>query len=85
MKQESFLDDAPAWWEEYWQDMPAFNQKKQVPHACINVRFDTQEDLERFAELIGQSLTSKTKSIWFPFKSHWGADHTKKVWVDDES
>jgi hypothetical protein len=28
--------------------------------------------------LINQKLTVKTKSIWHPFKSHWGLD--KKVY-----
>jgi len=32
------------------------------------VRFETKEDLEDFANLIGQKLTPKTKSIWHPEK-----------------
>jgi hypothetical protein len=84
MEQESFFENPPSWWEEHWQDMPAFNQGKKEPFACINVRLETQKDLQRFSDLIDQKLTQKTKSIWFPFRSHWGADHNKKVWVDDE-
>ena len=64
-----------------WKDMPEFVQEKQEPFAKIIIRFETKENLEEFAKLINQKLTKKTKSIWFPFKSHWGL--TKKRWVDE--
>ena len=66
---------------EEWVDMPEFIQEKQEPFAKIIVRFETQKDLDQFAKLIGQKLTPKTKSIWHPFKSHWGAE--RKVWADE--
>ena len=66
-------------WEQEWKDMPEFVQDKKEPYAKIIVRFDNEDDLQEFANLIGQKLTSKTKSIWHPFKSHWGLE--KKVWV----
>tara|TARA_Y100001973_G_C5185032_1_gene327263 strand:- start:1629 stop:1886 length:258 start_codon:yes stop_codon:yes gene_type:complete len=84
VKQGNFFGEEPNWWDEHWQDMPAFEQGKKEPFACINIRFETQADLEVFSTLIDQQLTYKTKSIWFPFKSHWGADHNKKAWVDDD-
>jgi len=59
-------------WREEWKDMPEFIQEKQEPHAKIIFRFDSEKDLQEFAELIGQKLTKKTKSAWYPFKSHWG-------------
>lgn len=46
--------------------MPEFSQEKQRPFAQIVVRIASQEDLDEFAFLIGQKLTSKTKSIWHP-------------------
>lgn len=49
-----------------WQGMPEFVQEKQEPYAKIIVRFDNEEDLQEFARMIGQPLTSKTKSIWHP-------------------
>ncbi len=58
-------------WQKEWTDMPEFVQEKQEPHAKIIFRFDNEKDLQDFANLIGQKLTSKTKSAWFPFKSHW--------------
>lgn len=49
-----------------WKDMPEFVQEKQAPYALIKVRFDNEEDLAEFSKLIGQKLTNKTKSIWYP-------------------
>jgi len=65
-----------------WIDMPEFVQEKQKPFAQIICRFESEEDLDSFAQLIGQKLTPKTKSIWHPFKSHWGG---KKGVYKDES
>jgi hypothetical protein len=58
--------------------MPEFVQEKQEPFAKIIVRFDNAEALQDFADKIGQKLTPKTKSIWHPFKSHWG--NGRKRW-----
>lgn len=49
-----------------WKGMPEFIQEKQKEYAKIIVRFDNEEDLQEFANLIGQKLTNKTKSIWHP-------------------
>jgi len=75
------IEKEPEWKQE-WKDMPEFVQDKKEPYAKIIVRFDNEDDLQEFANLIGQKLTSKTKSIWHPFKSHWGLE--KKVWVDEK-
>ena len=67
--------------ETLWRGMPEFIQEKQEPFSKIIIRFETEDDLEEFAKLIGQKLTPKTKSIWHPFKSHWGAP--KKIYKDE--
>jgi hypothetical protein len=64
-----------------WKNMPEFVQEKQEPYAKLIVRFETKEDLDEFAKLLNQKLTQKTKSLWFPFKSHWGL--SKKRWVNE--
>lgn len=64
-----------------WDGMPEFVQNKKEPYAKIIVRFESEEDLQEFARIIGQKLTKKTKSIWHPFKSHWGTQ--KKIWADE--
>ena len=53
-------------WKNEWKDMPEFIQEQQKPYAKIIVRFENEDDLQKFASLINQKLTSKTKSIWFP-------------------
>ena len=57
-------DDEPSTNE--WVDMPEFVQENKPPFAKIIFRFDNQEDLDAFSKLIGQKLTPKTKSAWYP-------------------
>ncbi len=52
--------------EEEWIGMPEFIQEDQKAYKKLVVRFDSPEDLEEFAKLIGQNITEKTKSIWIP-------------------
>lgn len=77
---KTLFDDYENSWQQEWKDMPEFVQEKKKPHSQIIIRFENENDLQDFANLIRQKLTNKTKSIWFPFKSHWGA--SKKVWID---
>ena len=46
--------------------MPEFVQEKKEPYSKIIVRFENEKDLKEFADIIGQKLTNKTKSIWHP-------------------
>lgn len=55
-------------WKSEWVGMPEFVQEKQQPHQTINIRFETEQDVAEFARLIGQNITPKTKSLWFPKK-----------------
>jgi hypothetical protein len=68
-------------WEQDWRDMPEFVQEKKTPFAQIVVRFENEQDLKSFSKLINQKLTNKTKSIWHPFKSHFGKQ--KQIWQDE--
>lgn len=67
--------------KDLWQDMPEFVQDKQEPYAQMIVRFRNQEDLDEFAQLIGQKLTRKTKSIWHPVLVR--GINANKRWVDE--
>ena len=72
---DNILDDkitTPIDFEAEWVGMPEFVQDKKKPFAQLICRFETKEDLDAFALLIGQKLTPKTKSIWHPFRSRWG-------------
>lgn len=52
--------------DEHWQDMPEFKQDDKTGFRSMIVHFETEDDLKKFFETIGQSFTKKTKSIWFP-------------------
>ena len=49
-----------------WDGMPQFEQDNQRPYRQIIVSFLNENDVKDFAELINQSLTNKTRSVWFP-------------------
>ena len=54
------------WWEPYWQNMPEFDQRDLSAFCSFTVNFACEADLQEFAELVGQKLTPKTRSIWHP-------------------
>lgn len=68
--------------EKEWTGMPEFVQEKKEPFSKIIIRFETEDDLNDFATLIGQKLTPKTKSIWHPFKSHWGKELQEYIFIE---
>jgi hypothetical protein len=52
--------------ETEWVDMPEFNQVDKTAHRSIQINFANDADAEKFAALVGQTITEKTRSIWFP-------------------
>jgi len=68
-------------WQEEWNGMPEFIQEDKLPIQTIVVSFETKEDVQDFANIIGQKLTYKTKSIWFPAKSRDIVNN--KIYVDE--
>jgi hypothetical protein len=72
----------PNLFDEYpeWVGMPEFVQEKKQPFKELIIRFKTEDDYLDFQNKINQKLTNKTKSIWHPFKSHWGLE--RKVYKD---
>jgi len=51
---------------DLWKEMPEFEQNDLEFEQEITVRFMARDDVKLFAEIIGQTVTEKTKSIWFP-------------------
>lgn len=51
---------------EEWQGMPEFVQPKKEPFSQLIIRFENEDDMKEFSELINQKITPKTKSIWHP-------------------
>ena len=80
-KDQLAIFDLPEPWEEDWQDMPEFVQEDQTSYRQIIVHFATREDLQAFAELIGQPLTYNTRSIWHP-RAEIGR-YSDKLYIDD--
>jgi len=50
---------------EVWQGMPEFNGSP-LAEKSIQVHFESMDDYYKFAELVQQKLTDKTKFVWFP-------------------
>ena len=46
--------------------MPEFDHEDAGPYKQIVVAFKTPEDMKAFSKLIKQTLTDKTKSVWYP-------------------
>ena len=53
-------------WQREWQGMPEFNQKDLAPFKTIYVHFTCLQDMEAFSKLVNQSVSKKTRSIWYP-------------------
>jgi len=56
----------PKKWEKDWKGMPGFVMYDLSPWKTLKVHFATFEDVEQFAKHIGQRVTYRTPSIWYP-------------------
>jgi hypothetical protein len=53
-------------WRKEWNGMPEFDQRDLTSWKSVVVHFASRSDYEDFQRAIGQQLTPKTRSIWFP-------------------
>lgn len=51
-----------------WVGMPEFSQEDKMPEQSVLIHFQTRADAQEFAKLLGQTITDKTKFLWFPKK-----------------
>lgn len=79
--ENGLLFGSRLWWEEHWQGMPEFNQKKQEAYSTITVRFRNKKDMENFAQLIGQTVNNNS-SLWHPKLQYM--DTSNKSYEDEE-
>ena len=49
-----------------WDGMPEFVQDDKEAFQSVRVHFPDRAAVDRFAELVGQKLTERTRAIWFP-------------------
>lgn len=50
----------------HWVGMPEFDQQDKRAFRSIPVHFACQEDVDKFADLIGQKISDATRYCWFP-------------------
>lgn len=51
---------------EEWVGMPEFNQEDKRAFRTLQVHFATDKDVQDFAQLVGQTITEKTRFLWYP-------------------
>jgi hypothetical protein len=49
-----------------WQGMPEFIQPNNEAFRTIIMHFESPKAVNKFAEIINQNITDKTKYLWFP-------------------
>ena len=52
---------------EEWKEMPEFDQKNKMAFRSFPIHFKNQEAVDKFAALINQKITDRTRYIWFPY------------------
>jgi hypothetical protein len=65
LDQEVLFGEQEAWRDE-WQGMPEFEQKNLLPEYSVRINFASYEDMQNFASMIGQTISTKTQSLWYP-------------------
>lgn len=69
-------------WRDHWKGMPEFTYSSAEPIQSVLVHFASLEDRENFSRLIGQKISGKTKSVWYPAAEIVGA--MDKEWIDEK-
>jgi hypothetical protein len=64
-RQKGFFD-RKEWWEDDWEGMPEYFQQDKLWDRTIHIHFKNNEDVQKFAKLVKQKITSHTKYIWYP-------------------
>lgn len=65
-----------------WRGMPDYQQEDAGPYRQITISFADQEAVDRFASVIGQHLTDRTKSIWYPERER--NNLADLIWIEDK-
>lgn len=50
----------------HWKGMPRFKQNSKYAYRQILIKFRTEEDYNKFEELIGQTITKREENAWVP-------------------
>lgn len=66
---------------ELWRGMSEFEQEDKTAYQSIHVHFKSKNDVESFSRLINQTLTDKTRAIWYPQAEK--VDMVSEYWTDE--
>lgn len=58
---------------EEWVGMPEFEQEDSRAQYSVVVNFESEEAIVEFARLMGQTVTDRTTSIWYPKRDYGDA------------
>ena len=75
--QASLFDKGKSW-QNHWQGMPEYEHEDQTPFRSLLVHFASQQDLDEFLALLDQTVTERTKYLWYPELKH--ATFMNKGW-----
>jgi len=71
--------------DEMWKDMPEYGDGAlNKPFRTVFVHFQKEIDVQKFAQLLGQVITEKTKWVWYPFREKQ-VNIDKKVISEEET
>jgi|TARA_R110002153_G_scaffold75892_8_gene195807 hypothetical protein len=60
------IEDNRDNWEKHWVGMPTYTQEHNKTYKTVMMHFRNAEDYKEYCDLIGQAMTMKTKSAWYP-------------------
>lgn len=71
-------------WKQHWHGMPEFKQEDNPPYKRLIISFRNDEDYKEFAKLLehDQTLSDKTKTIWYPKLDREANMLTR--WIEEE-
>lgn len=52
--------------DKHWGEMPEYEHEDKTAFRTLHLHFADAEAIQKFAELIGQPITEKTRSLWYP-------------------
>lgn len=81
-EEEAWRDHNYQNWRKHWKGMPEFESKDTEPKKQLTISFRSEEDFLAFAEVIGQRLTLKTKSVWYPPREK--DQNSLRRWLDED-
>lgn len=68
--------------EDEWRDMPEFEQESKKDYHTIKVCFRNEHDMNLFSEILQQTITDKTTSVYYPKQER---RNLKNIRLNDES